>query len=308
MKVVRRIVRWNGANKVIVVSGRLGLVFMKTPILAGALLLITAGLGQAADMPLKAPPAPPPLPPPPVFNWTGFYVGADIGAAWGSSTTSSPLANNPGCFITILPCYLPSVVADINNQSAQRQSSSSVLGGIEAGYNLQLGYFVVGGETDISLYRLHGNSFASAPFTGYTVPAGGPAPSYYNDVNSNWLFTARGRLGFTPMTNLLVYGTGGVAVTNLRHEAQYNEGIFPGTSVGTEASTSSGTVTGAVYGGGLEWAWTNNWLVKAEYLHVNFGSVASAPSPVVAVTGSFFTHTASLNADILRFGIDYKFW
>jgi outer membrane immunogenic protein len=274
-------------------------------ILAGAWLLMTAGLAQAADMPLKAPPLPPPAP---VFSWTGLYVGADIGGAWGRSTTSSPLANNPGCFVTILPCYLPSLVADINNQSAQRQSSSSVLGDFETGYNLQLGYFVVGGETDIGFYRLRGNSLARAPFTGYPVPAGGTAPSYYNDVNSNWLFTARGRLGFAPIANLLVYGTGGVALTNLRHEAQFNEGIFPGTSLGTEASISSGTVTGAAYGGGLEWAWTNNWLVKAEYLHVDFGSVAGAPSPVVAVAGSFFTHSASLNADILRFGVDYKLW
>jgi outer membrane immunogenic protein len=280
---------------------------MKTPILASALLLMTASLSRAADMPLKAPPPPPP----PVFNWTGLYVGADIGGAWGRSTTSSPLTNDPGCFVTILPCYLPSALTDINSQSAQRQSSSSVIGGFEAGYNLQLGYFVVGGETDISLYRMHGNNLASAPFTGYPVQARGTTPSYYNEVNSDWLFTARGRLGFTPMTNLLVYGTGGVAITNLRHGTQYNEGIFPGTSAGTETSTSSGTVTGAVYGGGLEWAWTNNWLVKAEYLHVNFGSVTSAPSPVMvlgAASGSVFTHNASLNADILRFGVDYKFW
>jgi outer membrane immunogenic protein len=280
---------------------------MKKLMLAGAWLLVAAGLTQAADMPLKAPP----LPPPPVFSWMGFYVGADIGGAWGSSTTSSPLTNNPGCFITIIPCYLPGTVADINNHSAQSQSSSSVLGGLEAGYNLQLGYFVVGGETDIGFYRLHANSFASTPFTGFPVPAGGTAPSYVNTVESNWLFTARGRLGFAPMANLLIYGTGGVAVTNLRHQAQYNEGIFPGTSLGTETSTSSGDVTGAVYGGGLEWAWTDNWLVKAEYLHVNFGSITSARSPVMvlgAASGSVFTHNASLNADILRFGIDYKFW
>jgi len=277
---------------------------MKRPILAGALLLVTAGLAQAADMPLKAPPPPPP----PVFSWTGFYVGADIGGAWGSSTTSAPLTNDPGCFVTILPCYLPGIVADINSHAAQNQNSSSVSGAFEAGYNLQLGYFVVGGETDIALYRLNASSFASAAFTGYPVPAGGTAPSYFNNVGSNWLFTARGRLGFTPMTNLLVYGTGGIAVTNLRHEAQYFEGIFPGTSLGTEASVSSANVTGAVYGGGLEWAWTNNWLVKAEYVHVNFGSVTSAPSPITAVTGSFFTHSASLNADIVRFGVDYKFW
>jgi outer membrane immunogenic protein len=279
---------------------------MKKLILASGWLLAAAGLAQAADMPLKAPPPPPA----PSFSWTGFYVGADIGAAWGSSTTSSPLANDPGCFVTIIPCYGASTVADINSHAAQSQSSSSVLGGLEAGYNLQLGYFVVGGETDIGFYRLNGNSFASAPFTGFPVPAGGTAPSYYNDVSSTWLFTARGRLGFTPAANLLVYGTGGVAVADLRHQAQFVEGVFPGTSLGTEGSISSATVTGAVYGGGVEWALTNNWLVKAEYLHVEFGSVTGAASPVIitgAVSGSVFTHSASLNADILRFGVDYKF-
>jgi outer membrane immunogenic protein len=213
--------------------------------------------------------------------------------------------------VTILPCYQPSIVRDINNQSAQHQSSSSVIGGVEAGYNLQFGQVMLGAETDIGFYRLHGNSFASAPFTGFPVPAGGTAPSYFNEVRSDWLFTARGRLGFTPMANLLVYGTGGVAVTNLRHRAQYNEGIFPGTSAGIESSASSGNVTGAVYGGGLEWAWTIKWLVKAEYLHVNFGSVTGPPSSVLvlgAASGSVFTHSASLNADIVRFGVDYKFW
>jgi hypothetical protein len=57
----------------------IGTLFMKKQIFAGAWLLVTAGFAQAADMPLKAPPAP--LPPPPVFSWTGLYVGADIGGA-----------------------------------------------------------------------------------------------------------------------------------------------------------------------------------------------------------------------------------
>jgi outer membrane immunogenic protein len=274
--------------------------------LVGAWFLMTAGLAQAADMPLKAPPAP--QPPPPVFSWTGFYVGADIGGAWGRSTTSSPLTNDPGC----IPCYQASVVRDINNQSAQTQSARSVIGGVEASYNYQLGQLVLGAEADAGFYRLHGSSFASAPFTGFPVPPGGTAPSYFNEVStSDWLFTARGRLGFTPIANLLVYGTGGVAFTQLRHRAQFNEGVFPATSAGIESSTTSGNVTGAVYGGGLEWAWTNNVFVKAEYLRVDFGSVTSGRSPVIvlgAPTGSVFAHSASLNVDIVRFGVDYKFW
>jgi outer membrane immunogenic protein len=94
-------------------------------------------------------------------------------------------------------------------------------------------------------------------------------------------------------------------------DSQFNEGVLPGTSAGVESSTTSGNVTGAVYGGGLEWAWTNNVFVKAEYLRVDFGSITSGPSPVLvlgAPSGSVFTHSASLNVDIVRFGIDYKFW
>src|SRR5580692_9651002 len=52
-------------------------------------LLIAAPLGvaSAADMPVKAPPAPPP----PAFNWSGFYVGAYAGAAWmDQANTTDP--------------------------------------------------------------------------------------------------------------------------------------------------------------------------------------------------------------------------
>ena len=70
-------------------------------------------------------------------------------------------------------------------------------------------------------------------------------------------------------------------------------------------------MAGAVYGGGLEWAWTNNVFVKAEYLRVDFGGITTGPSPIFvlgAASGSVFTHSANLNVDIVRFGVDYKFW
>ena len=40
-------------------------------------------MASAADLPRKAPVYTPP--PPPVFSWTGFYVGGDIGGARMSS-------------------------------------------------------------------------------------------------------------------------------------------------------------------------------------------------------------------------------
>lgn len=47
-------------------------------------LLFAAPAAHAADMPLKAPPAPAPI-----FSWTGFYIGADVGGAWGSENVAS---------------------------------------------------------------------------------------------------------------------------------------------------------------------------------------------------------------------------
>ena len=47
--------------------------------------LLSCGLANAADLPVKARP----LPPPPVFSWTGFYIGAHVGGAWGTTESNS---------------------------------------------------------------------------------------------------------------------------------------------------------------------------------------------------------------------------
>ena len=56
-----------------------------TSSLAGAVFSFAAsGLAVAADMPVKAPPPPAPAP---VYNWTGFYVGLNVGYGWADPST-----------------------------------------------------------------------------------------------------------------------------------------------------------------------------------------------------------------------------
>jgi outer membrane immunogenic protein len=267
--------------------------------LASAMLLGGIGSAYAADMAVKAPPIAAP-----VFSWTGFYVGLNAGGDWGSSRTDSPITN------TICPvCYVPSVIADINAQRFRTIDGSGFTGGAQAGYNYQVNRFVFGVEADIDAFRVAGSSTSSAFFTGFPGVAGSIPPTYTNSVSTNWLFTGRGRLGFAA-NNWLFYGTGGVAVTDLSYRHTFAEGVFPGTSSGVETSTASATKVGYAVGGGFEYAWSRNWSVKAEYLYLNFQSVNSRAAvvfPAGLVSGSVFTHSADLTANIVRVGANYHF-
>ena len=73
---------------------------------------------RAADTPVKAPPAPPPP-----YNWSGFYLGANLGGAWTNGSLSIPGNNLYG-------------------------GLTEFIGGVQLGYNIQLSHFVFGVEGD----------------------------------------------------------------------------------------------------------------------------------------------------------------
>jgi opacity protein-like surface antigen len=93
-----------------------------------------ADSASAADlaMPMKAPP------PLPVFCWTGFYIGADVGYAWGDTTTEYLTATNT--FTGFNPSY----------------KINSAVGGLYGGYNYQIGSAVLGIESDIEAANIRG--------------------------------------------------------------------------------------------------------------------------------------------------------
>jgi outer membrane immunogenic protein len=187
---------------------------MKKPILAGAWLLMIAGLAEAADMPLKA------LPPPaPVYTWTGLYLGMNA----GGGTANSGWCTN--ATVGIAGC----ADGDIVSQHA----SSFTVGG-QVGYRYQLGNFVVGAEGMIDL-------FAASVTSPAVIPA---FPGRVRTTRFDALYSATGQLGYA-MGNLLFYGKGGWAGTGIQFDANnLNPGGF-----NLFASTN---VSGYTAGGGID--------------------------------------------------------
>jgi outer membrane immunogenic protein len=239
----------------------------------GAIALATGS--QAADLPTRPAYKAPALAPAP-WSWTGFYVGANIGAVRGQSSASDDPSQPSGIF-WIGGASPGSVSAD----------STGVIGGLQAGYNWQFANLVLGVEGDIS--------FSSLDRTVPVPTAPGGNDSYNSRLSA--LGTVRGRIGWA-FDRLLLYGTGGAAFASLKDE--YTASPIP---LGFTVSPSSGR-TGWAAGGGLEYAFTDHWTVRAEYLHVGFGDRTVTVAPCCS-TAYAFVFKDSL--DIGRVGINYKF-
>jgi outer membrane immunogenic protein len=113
-----------------------------------------------------------------LYNWTGFYLGANVGYGWsdGSGTLTAGAVTIP-----------------ING------SGDGVLGGVQAGYNWQMNQFVFGIETDFQLSDGKGN-----------VTSGGVV---VGNASNDWFGTIRGRVGYA-FDRWLLYVTGGGAYSH----------------------------------------------------------------------------------------------
>ena len=139
-----------------------------------ALFFAASSGARAADLalPAKVPVMPPPIP---AFNWSGFYIGADIGAAFASGEVTDSLFG------------LSSGI-----------SRTGVIGGGVVGFDYQLSNFVIGLEGDFEGSSLN-----------VTVPNAPTAiGTLQGSVNTYWLTTFAARFGVA-FDRVLVYGKAG---------------------------------------------------------------------------------------------------
>ncbi|HEY5067541.1 MAG TPA: outer membrane beta-barrel protein [Xanthobacteraceae bacterium] len=251
-------------------------------------VLTFSGPAFAADMAVKASP--------PVvataFSWTGCYVGGNAGGAWGNSNVT---LMETGAFLDPLSHNPPADVAFSNALGSPGIRMSGFTGGGQVGCNYQAGSFVFGIEGDGEYTGLSGSAAATA-----TLPIAKLAASATTSVSSHSLFTVRPRAGFA-VDRTLFYVTGGYAGGNVT----YSESMSQRAGVSTGGTVSS-TQSGWTIGGGIEYAMTNNWTIKGEYLYVNLGSVGFAGANIVMPT--FTTaNSATFKENIGRLGLNYKF-
>jgi outer membrane immunogenic protein len=266
---------------------------------AAALAFAFVGPSFGADLPMKAPTVAIPT----GYNWSGFYVGANAGGAWGSFDPTTSTGGGT---------YFVGVgsTAAANAAGAQSIEPGGFTGGLEAGYNFQFGSGLVGIEADVEYMHLSGAASSSAVY-----PCCAPAAvTISSSASTNWLATVRGRLGFVA-NDWLFFATGGVAFTQLKGSFSGTDncgavfacggGIFPN---GAEAPVSiSSTRAGYVVGGGIEKAVAAHWTVKAEYLYVKFDSVSTNGVFTNGAFSAVMNHSIDLSANIARVGANYKF-
>jgi outer membrane immunogenic protein len=131
--------------------------------------------------------------PAPVFGWTGFYVGADVGGVWSSEDVSSACG---GCG---------------QAPAAGSFSANGFIGGLYSGYNWQVApQWVVGVEGDWSWAKLGGSASAPNLFPR-GAPVGSGGVSWSRTVKR--MASLRGRLGWTATSTMLLYATGGAALS-----------------------------------------------------------------------------------------------
>jgi outer membrane immunogenic protein len=224
-------------------------------------------------------------PPPSPFTWTGFYIGANVGAASHDATTRD--LNGWGANGT--PPYV----------SAWFKSNKTTASfGGQAGYNWQVSNFVFGVETDIS-YIGASNTFLPPNTVADNC---GPTCGVSATNELTWLSTFRGRAGFA-VDRFLVFGTAGVAVGQVNNH--WGWGVNP---FSDSQFSASGTKAGYVYGGGIEAMLTRNLVVRAEAMHVDLGTSRSTitGTPTCCTGPGTFTTEFKNTANIGRLALSFR--
>ena len=191
----------------------------------------------------------------PIFTWTGFYGGVNLGYKFDGdddvNTEGQAAPNIANIAGGARPGFVP-------------LNRDGFVGGVQAGYNYQIGQFVTGIEADIDYLDSRDSNTVITSQLGTGLPLANTFSS-----RLDYLGTVRGRVGYA-YDRVLFYATGGFAYGQSEHRVD----MLGAASAGNLqfSGTSSQLKTGYAVGAGVEYAVTNNWTVRGEYLFYDLGS------------------------------------
>ena len=247
---------------------------LKTLMASVALIALGTGIAGAADLPVKARPAPVYVPP--AFSWTGCYIGGNIGAAWANSEWHDSLFG----------------------LNWSRTSDARFIGGGQIGCNYQFNNpgFVIGieGQFDWAGHRDDGRTIV--------VPVGPRAGDIISlTSNDTRIATLAARFGYS-FDRALLYGKVGGGWVG-------NDGftLVDQTTGAAFVGDTSHTISGWMVGAGIEYAFTDNWSAKIEWDFLRLpGRTFTVPGVIFpALAGD--TITSDHNVQLVKLGINYRF-
>ena len=206
-----------------------------------------------------------------VYDWSGFYVGANGG--WGSSHKCWDALDAAGVFIAREGCH---------------DATGATAGG-QIGFRWQSGAWVFGVEGQ-------GNW---ADFKGRNIGVFTPADTHESRIGSFGLLT--GQVGYA-FNNVLLYAKGGLAVTNDSFR------VFD-TATGVQiVNKESETRVGGSIGAGLEFGFSPNWSAGVEYNHLFMGdrTIIFTSNGAVLPIGTTFRERINQDADLVTVRVNYR--
>jgi outer membrane immunogenic protein len=239
-------------------------------------ITVAASQSHAADLPAAAPATP-------VFAaatpWTGFYFGGHAGYGWGNKT-----------FLDNFPT--PDLALDA------APSVGGAVGGLQAGYNYQYNWFVLGFEGMFTWSGAQNNSFSCFTFGNQRCSA-----------QPEWMSTATTRAGAV-LGPALVYVKGGAAwVDDHYTDIATCMGSQPRSKAGITAACGDLFAAdkfgfGWTAGLGIEYQFAPNWFFRAEYDYMDFGGHSV---PFFDGGRGFFTEEIHQKMNMFTVGVNYKF-
>jgi outer membrane immunogenic protein len=252
-------------------------------------LLASVGALAITGSAFAAEPLPPPPPPVPIFTWTGLYAGLQVGYAWD---------HDPVTVTNFSPIDPVTGVGPFFFSDTFSANPSGVIGGANLGYLKQINQWVLGLEGSVDGTSVSTTRFSPFGFTSALGLGDVPILGSWN-VSSAVQGSIRLRAGIA-FDRVLLYATGGAAFAGI--EKSYTTAV---PAFITESVTQ--TRSGWTVGGGLAYAVTNNWSIRAEYRYSDFGHLIDYPFATLISPFGLLGVQHHLTQNQVQFGISYRF-